>query len=208
MELRDKNGLTEAEFLASYHPGDWPHPSVTADILVFARDKGVLRLLLIRRGGHPCLGKWALPGGFSEPGETLEHTGARELEEETHLTGLPLVPVGFFSDPGRDPRCWSMTRAFMTLVEGPSLDARADDDAQDASWFTVQAKKNGETMDITLSNSVETLHARLRVTEENTIAGTIRSFQLLEQDGLAFDHGKIIATALSLLNEKLPIIQG
>lgn len=205
MELRDKNGLTEAEFLAAYRPGDWPHPSVTADILVFTRNDAALRLLLIRRGGHPCLGKWALPGGFSEPGETLESTGKRELEEETHLTGLPLVPVGFFSDPGRDPRCWSMTRAYMTLVEG-SLDARADDDAQDAGWFAVKAEKSGEMLSIALCNGTETLTAKLRMTEENTIAGTIRSFDLLEQDGLAFDHGKIIATALALLNEKIPVI--
>lgn len=207
MELRDQNGLTEAEFLAAYRPGDWPHPSVTADILVFARDKGVLHLLLIRRGGHPCLGKWALPGGFSEPGETLEQTGARELEEETHLTGLPLVPVGFFSDPGRDPRCWSMTQAFMTLVDGSIPDARADDDAQDTGWFAVQATKDGNTMDITLSNGPETLHAKLHVTEERTVAGTVRTLQQLEQEGLAFDHGKIIAAALALLNEQLPVIQ-
>ena len=39
MELRDKNGLTEAEFLAAYRPGDYPRPSVTVDILLFLKPK-------------------------------------------------------------------------------------------------------------------------------------------------------------------------
>ena len=88
MELRDKNGLTEQEFLASYHAGDFPRPSVTADIMIFSRDERGLKVLLVRRGGHPCLGQWALPGGFVEPNETIGHAAARELEEETGLTGL------------------------------------------------------------------------------------------------------------------------
>ena len=69
MELRDKNGLTEEEYLKTYKPGDWPRPSVTADIAVFRETERGMELLLIRRGGHPYLGRWALPGGFSEPGE-------------------------------------------------------------------------------------------------------------------------------------------
>ena len=34
--LRDKNGLTEEEFLARYQPGDYPRPSMTVDMLIFA----------------------------------------------------------------------------------------------------------------------------------------------------------------------------
>ena len=34
--LRDKNGLTEEEFLARYRPGDYPRPSMTVDMLIFA----------------------------------------------------------------------------------------------------------------------------------------------------------------------------
>ena len=86
MELRDKNGLTEAEFLANYRPGDYPRPSVAADIVIFTRKEDTVRVLLVRRGGHPCLGQWALPGGFVEPGETVGHAAARELEEETGYT--------------------------------------------------------------------------------------------------------------------------
>ena len=206
MELRDKNGLTEAEFLAGYQSGDWPHPSVTADVLVFAKEGGELRLLLVRRGGHPCLGKWALPGGFAEPGETIEQTAQRELKEETSLTGLSLVPVGFFTDPGRDPRCWSMTRAFMVLTPGILTQARAGDDAQETGWFTVHTRRAGEGFKLMLKRGEETLCAHMKVREESTPAGYVRSIELLGQRGLAFDHGKIIVTALLKLNETAKVL--
>ena len=79
MSLRDKNGLTEAEFLASYRVEEYPRPSVACDMVVFTITQGEaasyrrlpepeLQVLLIQRGGHPCLGSWALPGGFVRPG--------------------------------------------------------------------------------------------------------------------------------------------
>jgi ADP-ribose pyrophosphatase YjhB (NUDIX family) len=43
------------------------------------------RALLIRRGTQPLLGKWSIPGGTLELGETLEQGVARELLEETGL---------------------------------------------------------------------------------------------------------------------------
>ena len=104
-ELRDKNGLTEAEFLAGYDMTKFDRPSLTADNLIFSFENGV-SLLLIRRKGHPYLGRWALPGGFAERGESIEESAARELKEETSLTGLEVVPAGFFAYPGRDPRGW------------------------------------------------------------------------------------------------------
>ena len=38
MELVDKNGLTEEEYLKNYRPGDYERPSVTVDMLIFAVD--------------------------------------------------------------------------------------------------------------------------------------------------------------------------
>ena len=68
MELRDKNGLTEREYLAQYRADKYPRPSVTVDVCIFSRAAdGALRTLLIRRGGHPFLGWWALPGCAKPP---------------------------------------------------------------------------------------------------------------------------------------------
>ena len=88
MEVRDKHGLTEQEFLTAYRPKDYPRPSLTADIAVFSCVADTARVLLVRRGGHPYLGKWALPGGFAQPGETVTDTARRELAEETGILWL------------------------------------------------------------------------------------------------------------------------
>ena len=48
----------------------YPHPAVTADILVFARDDHDIQLLLIERGREPYAGCWAFPGGFMAINET------------------------------------------------------------------------------------------------------------------------------------------
>jgi 8-oxo-dGTP diphosphatase len=44
------------------------------------------RVLLIRRGKEPLRGRWVVPGGTVEPGETLEEALVREVQEETGLT--------------------------------------------------------------------------------------------------------------------------
>jgi ADP-ribose pyrophosphatase YjhB (NUDIX family) len=47
------------------------------------------RVLLVRRAKEPLKGRWTLPGGTVELGETLEEAVVRELKEET---GLQVVP--------------------------------------------------------------------------------------------------------------------
>ena len=142
-KLRDENGLTEEEFLAQYRPGDYPRPSVTADILIFRKTGDSVDLLMIRRKNHPFLGQLALPGGFAEPGETIETSAARELQEETNLTGQELKLVGVYSKPGRDPRGWTVSAAFATLVDGDKLKPSAGDDAASVQWVPIERGDDG-----------------------------------------------------------------
>ena len=48
------------------------------------------RILLVRRGKSPSLGKWSVPGGRLRLGETLEAAVIRETREETCLAVRPL----------------------------------------------------------------------------------------------------------------------
>ena len=100
-QLRDKNGLTLEEFLANYDPDKYRHPSVTVDMAVFTmlQTEGEcdLAVLLIRRGNHPYLGTWALPGGFVEMEEELADAAARELQEETGIRHAVLVSPDILS---------------------------------------------------------------------------------------------------------------
>lgn len=198
MELKDKNGLTEKEFLAKYTVGDFPRPSVTADILVFGRDNESLKLLMIKRGGHPCLGMWALPGGFTNPGESVDAAARRELYEETHVEGLPLEQIGLFSDPNRDLRAWVMTCAFMSVTDISKLNVQADDDAEDTCWFDVKLNENI----LTLTSLKETISARLNIKITSSDFGLLQEISLEKSNGIAFDHGKIIAAAILKLKSR------
>ena len=101
----------EKEFLAGYDLTKYDRPSVAADVVVFSVMKDdecedvrrlqekKLKILLIRRGGFPYKGSWAMPGGFCRKGEDVIDSARRELCEETgigavsytHLT-LPTTP--------------------------------------------------------------------------------------------------------------------
>ncbi len=171
-EIRDKNGLTEAEFLKGYDSDKWKKPSLTADICIIT-DEAEKKILLIRRGNHPCLGRWALPGGFSEEGERIEESAARELMEETgiKMDSKELTLVGIYSKPGRDPRGWTVTAAYRALVDPGSVRPIAADDADDAKWFTICEDGDG-------------IHL---------VSEDIR----LSIEELAFDHEDIVRDALS-----------
>jgi 8-oxo-dGTP diphosphatase len=93
------------------------------------------RALLIRRGKEPLRGRWVVPGGTVELGETLEDAVAREVREETGLVVRPLEVMKVFDAIERDGagvrfhyvvvdyRC-----AFVSGV------LRAGSDAEDAAW--------------------------------------------------------------------------
>jgi len=48
------------------------------------------RILLVKRGHPPAIGKWSIPGGMVQLGETLEEAVIREAREETGLNVRPL----------------------------------------------------------------------------------------------------------------------
>jgi 8-oxo-dGTP diphosphatase len=69
-----------------------------AAVYVVCRDSRN-RLLLTRfaQPGHPDTGKWTMPGGGMEWGESAEATALRELAEETGLTATLGQVIGVFS---------------------------------------------------------------------------------------------------------------
>ena len=205
--LRNQNGLMEKEFLEQYTPGAYPRPSLTVDMIVFSTDKRdsnnyrklptqQLQVLLIRRGGHPYLGKWALPGGFVEPEETVGQAANRELMEETGLADQYLEQLYTFSTPGRDPRTWVVCCAHMALVNREKLSITSGDDATDAAWFDLHLE-NGDTL-LRLESEREILCAKI---DPDNIAP--EKSKIIENTGIAFDHPKMIVHALRRLRDKI-----
>lgn len=225
--MHDRNGLTEEEFLAGYSAGDYERPSVAADMVIFTvadtkesnyrkLPKKNLQVLLIQRGGHPYLGQWALPGGFVRPSETTESAARRELQEETGVDGVYLEQLYTFSDPGRDPRTWVISCTYMALIDSYQTKLQAGDDADSASWFNVSYRllkeqkgiSNGEVMmsqqfELKLSGEQQTLTAVIERKSKSMQNGASVEFDIVSNEGLAFDHAKIIGYAIERLRGKL-----
>ena len=98
-------------------------------------------VLLIARAGAMGKGAWALPGGFLEPDELLEHGAIRELLEETGLE-VSVRPNSSrtFDWPTRSLRGRVISHAFhfkLELSEPPTV--KAADDAARAFWLPLAA---------------------------------------------------------------------
>jgi 8-oxo-dGTP diphosphatase len=112
----------------------FPHPSVTADVVLFAIVGGGLAVLLVKRGHAPFAGAWALPGGFVDENEPLERAARRELEEETGVADVVLEQLGAFGDPGRDPRGHTVSVVYFGFAAAEAHPPLAGDDAAEAVW--------------------------------------------------------------------------
>jgi 8-oxo-dGTP diphosphatase len=88
------------------------------------------QLLLIRRGRGAGFGRWSVPGGRVEPGETLAEAVVRELREETALDGVCDRFVGWVERISSDYHYVIFDFAVTALPGEP----RAGDDASDVRW--------------------------------------------------------------------------
>ncbi|MDF2975771.1 MAG: hydrolase [Actinomycetospora sp.] len=96
------------------------------------------RLLLVRRAHDPEAGRWSLPGGRVEPGETAAGATAREVAEETGLRVAVGDEVGSVRRPAPDGRVF-VIHDFRCRPLDPDAMPRAGDDAADARWVDAAA---------------------------------------------------------------------
>lgn len=234
--------VEEKEFLAGYDLTKYDRPSVAADVVVFSVMKDdecedarrlqekKLKILLIRRGGFPYKGSWAMPGGFCRKGEDVIDSARRELCEETGIDDAYVKLVGVYGEPDRDPRGWVISSTYMALMNGRACRLKAGDDAQDARWFTVELTdistevtevsgtgeeivknkveashkvQNGKRYRLVLKNADSDikLTAVLRRTDMSSCGRSSDSYDIEECEGLAFDHARIITEAVLGLRE-------
>lgn len=98
-------------------------PYSTVDIIIHYKGG----LVVIERTNPPF--GFALPGGFVDNGESLEHAAVRETKEETNLELKNLKQFHTYSDPCRDPRFQTIATVFVAQGKGT---LRSGDDAKGA----------------------------------------------------------------------------
>jgi ADP-ribose pyrophosphatase YjhB (NUDIX family) len=113
-----------------------PAPThVTLAVVLQVREER-LQVLLWERAREPFASAWALPGGYLEPGETLEGSIRRHLADKVDVRELAhLEQLESLSDPARHPDEWQLATAFLGLIPSdadPELPA-------DTAWHPVDA---------------------------------------------------------------------
>lgn len=221
----------DAEYLKTYRFDKYEKPSVATDIAILSimeeaednyrkNPEKHLKLLMIKRGKPPYQDKYALPGGFLQPNETVEQAATRELKEETGVDHVHLEQVKVFSQPGRDPRGWIISDVFMALIDGKRCEVNASTDAKEAAWFTVTLRKQDEDQaEVEQQDrgrrkeilSVSSMY-QLKLTHEQTVlSASIEEkieysnyrkhveYVVKEAEGFAFDHAEIIMHVIQYL---------
>ncbi len=226
-QLRDRQGITEVEFLQRYDVSIYERPSVTVDMLIFTvvdeekenyrkLPEKSLKLLLVKRGVHPYMGQWALPGGFVTKDESIDEAALRELRTETNIDDVYMEQLYTWGDVNRDPRTRVISCSYMALVDSSSLEVKAGDDADDARWFNVkysvlEEKKTilekgfvfEKVVKITLANEKDILEAHMKVIENYSGKAVKAERNIIVSNGIAFDHAEIIQYAVERLRNKI-----
>jgi len=225
--INNRKELEEEEFLRKYDASLYEKPSVTVDMLIFTvmneekenyrkLPEKSLKILMIKRGEHPFMGQWALPGGFVAINESVDEAALRELKSETNIEDIYMEQLYTWGEVERDPRMRVISCSYMALVDSTALEIKAGDDADEAKWFNVKydlAEEKNTILEkgyiserlvrLKLWNEEEELAAVVRITDvvEGRVIKTTR--QVIDSEGIAFDHGKFIEYAIERLRNKI-----
>lgn len=116
--------------------GEWrPDPvNLAVDLALLTVVDEELRVLLHRRPYAPAAGRWALPGSFTRPGESLDDTARRALRDKAGIEGAWLEQLATYDQataPGTTRVC--------AVVHLALLDAEGAAPAGEARWWPVGA---------------------------------------------------------------------
>jgi len=110
-------------------------PFITADGIVEIYVDAIFQGIVLIDRLNPPHGT-ALPGGFMDIGETIEHCLKREMSEEIGLDVEIEHLLGLYSDPSRDPRFHTVSAVYICKA---SAWPQAGDDAKSTKVVTIEA---------------------------------------------------------------------
>lgn len=158
-----------------YDPTQFPAFAVTVDVVILTMSEGLLHVLLVCRGEAPYEGRWAIPGGFKRPSETLDEAAKRELHEETGVDAASLLTqFGAYGDPERDPRMNVVTVAYLAVLREVGS-VVAGTDAAAAALIPVSDVLNGK-IDLAFDHARIVRDAIERVRVELEVSGVATAF--------------------------------
>ena len=201
---------SEEEFLKAYNPNDYDRISMTTDILLFSvsditqdnyrkTNEKSMSILLMKRKTYPFKDKWCVPGGFINVDEELEDCPKRILAEETNLHNIYMEQLYTFGGVNRDPRMRIVSTAYMALIDKNNLKEKLSDNAE---WFNINYEEKGATVKLTLTGLKDKIVIKAKKVLVNSTSKQY-TFEITENDTIAFDHAKVILTGLERLKNKV-----
>ena len=153
------------------------NPNISVDCVVFGFDGQNLNVLLIEQKDVGQMRRFALPGDHLDEDEDLDTAAQRVLKEITSLSGLYLRQSGAFGDPDRVKNI------------------------KDLPWLQSN-RSNPEARVITIA-----YYALVKMEDFNPSASSFAERVFWQGvhniPELAFDHSKIVKTALSTLRQEV-----
>lgn len=110
---------------------------------IFTIDKGIVKVLLIKRTNEPYKDTWALVSGAMYNNELIEVAAKRELKEKTNLEKINLELVEVFDDIDRSPLLRMIGFSFIGIVDIEKAKfMKETNKTSDAEWFDINQIPN------------------------------------------------------------------
>lgn len=105
---------------------------------IFTVEKGVVKVLLIKRTNEPFKGKWALPGGALYNNENIIDGVKRELKEKTGINDVDLELCNVFGDVNRSHIMRMVGISYLGVIDNNKVKVlKETQKTSNADWFKI-----------------------------------------------------------------------
>lgn len=148
MENSNKKTGDDIDFIESYNPNNYNRPNTSVDLVILTIIDSSLHVLTVKRAEQPFKGGWALVGGFIDidKDKKIEETAKRKLFDKTGITAPYLEQYGSIGDADRDPRYWSVTNVYFSLLHIDEINCLSVIDGCSVKWSKIIDNKISDNL--------------------------------------------------------------
>lgn len=197
---------SDEEFIKNYNSDDYEKMSITTDITLFSvsdqeqvnyrkKKEKCFSILLVKRDTAPFMNRYCIPGGFLSLDEKLLDSAKRVLFTEANIDDVYLEQFHTFSDIDRDIRGRVLSVSYIGLINKDKIENSLK---PKASFYDLDVIEENDMISLNFHHETTSFSAKVR---KKVDSFGIVSFEEVENQYLAFDHLKVIATSLEYLKQ-------
>ena len=134
---------------------------------IFTVEKGITKVLLIKRSNEPFKDMWALPGGALYNNEDINNGLKRELKEKTGIENINLDMVNVYGKIDRSPVMRMVAVSYMGVIDSNRVSVLKETlKTSNADWFNINnIPKLAYDHNEILNDSVDKLKSKIFETD-------------------------------------------